>query len=344
MRWLLQGLQRLSAATVRGARDGTLVVQPLPGIGDMIWHLGHIHSIAAVDGAPVTILTKPRSRAKELFVADRAVKEVLWLERNPGRHDGLIGFFRLVCMLRGRRFARAWLLHGSSRLAWTLLLAGIPLTIGYGRGLQRCLLTSPITLPPEATHGHPIRLADDLLQAHGIVRSEPAPRVVVDGAALHRIEADYRHCATPWIALGIGSSEPYKQWGQSRFSQLASRLLRDDPGTVFLLGGPAEEAMARDIMRGLPALSGRIVAVTQRPLNESIALLSRCSLCISNDTGVFNAAAAAGIPALVLIISGWQPPWADNVECVRPPAGSHEITAIEVEAVVKAAARLLGRT
>ena len=25
----------------------TLIVQPLPGIGDMVWHLPHIHAIAA---------------------------------------------------------------------------------------------------------------------------------------------------------------------------------------------------------------------------------------------------------------------------------------------------------
>ncbi|MCG3201356.1 MAG: hypothetical protein NFCOHLIN_01222 [Gammaproteobacteria bacterium] len=340
MRWLLQGLQRLCAATVRGPRRGTLIVQPLPGIGDMVWHLGHIHSIAMAEGAPVTVLTKPRSRAHELFAADGAVAEVLWLERNPGRHDGVLGFFRLVCMLRRRRYARAWLLHGSSRYAGTLLLAGIPLTIGYGRGLQRSLLTSPTSLPSGITHGHPMRLADDLLQAHGIPRREPVPRVVIDANALRRIDEEYHRCETPWIAFGIGSSEACKQWGAPRFARLAERLLRAAAGTLFLIGGPAEEAIAREITRDLPALAGRVVTVTRRPLNESIALLSRCGLCVSNDTGVFNAAAATGIPVLVLIISGWEPPWTGNVVCVRPPSGSNDVAAIEVEAVAAAAADL----
>lgn len=340
MRWLLQGLQRLCAATVRGPRKGTLIVQPLPGIGDMVWHLGHIHSIATAEGAPVSVLTKPRSRARELFAADGAVGEVLWLERNPGRHDGVSGFFRLVCMLRRRRYAKAWLLHGSSRYAWTLLLAGIPLTIGYGRGLQRSLLTSPTSLPSGATHGHPMRLADDLLRAHGIPRREPIPRVVIDGDALRRIDEEYHRCEAPWIAFGIGSSEACKQWGAARYARLAERLLRGSGGTLFLIGGPAEEAMAREITGDLPALAGRVVTVTQRPLNESIALLSRCRLCVSNDTGVFNAAAATGIPVLVLIISGWEPPWKDNVVCLRPPRGCTDIAAIDLEAVVTAAARL----
>src|SRR5438552_15723696 len=39
------------------------VMQPLPGIGDMIWHLPHIRAIARHVGAPVTLIAKPRSLA-----------------------------------------------------------------------------------------------------------------------------------------------------------------------------------------------------------------------------------------------------------------------------------------
>ena len=43
------------------------VVQPLPGIGDMIWHLPHIRAIAAHVGQPVTLIAKPRSAADQIF-------------------------------------------------------------------------------------------------------------------------------------------------------------------------------------------------------------------------------------------------------------------------------------
>lgn len=60
----------------------TLIVQPLPGIGDMIWHLPHIHAIAATSlDFQVDILTKPRSQADRLLCADPCVRRVLWLER-----------------------------------------------------------------------------------------------------------------------------------------------------------------------------------------------------------------------------------------------------------------------
>ena len=46
------------------------VVQPLPGIGDMVWHLPHLRAIAAHAGAPVTLIAKPRSLADQLLTGD----------------------------------------------------------------------------------------------------------------------------------------------------------------------------------------------------------------------------------------------------------------------------------
>ena len=63
-------------------------VQPLPGIGDMIWHLPHIRAIAAHVGEPVTLITKPRSAADQIFSAERTIRDVFWLDRNPEARRG----------------------------------------------------------------------------------------------------------------------------------------------------------------------------------------------------------------------------------------------------------------
>src|SRR3984957_20896532 len=110
------------------------VVQPLPGIGDMIWHLPHIRAIAAYAGEPVTLIAKPRSAADQIFTAERTVRDVFWLDRNPerrqGQHDGGIGFFRVVTALRARRFDAVYLLHHSKTIALQTMLAGIPARFG----------------------------------------------------------------------------------------------------------------------------------------------------------------------------------------------------------------------
>lgn len=293
-----------SPAESERPQGGTLIIQPLPGIGDMVWHLPHIHRIAraSADGT-VTILTKPRSRADKLLAGDPSVAKVLWLERSPGKHDGLLGLLRLVNLLRRERFARVWVLHQSSRYVWAARLAGIPERIGYGRGAQRWLLSHPLQLPKEALHGHPIEMADRLLALHGLPEHEDDPRLPVAAPAAAAIARRYGRLPGPWVALGVGSSEHYKQWGTARFAELAAALQRAGAGTLFVLGGPAEEDMARVIAE---RTGSGVVSATSLLIDEAAALLADCALYVGNDTGFLNMAAALAVPAVGLF--GGSPP------------------------------------
>ena len=110
---------------------GTLVIQPLPGIGDMVWHLPHLEAIARTSpGGSIAVLTKRRSRADELFAGSPFVRQVLWLERAQsgerlGRHDGLLGGWRLAHDLRAHAFDSVWILHDSTRYALAAWLARV---------------------------------------------------------------------------------------------------------------------------------------------------------------------------------------------------------------------------
>ncbi|HTH35019.1 MAG TPA: hypothetical protein VL976_11660, partial [Xanthobacteraceae bacterium] len=59
------------------------VIQPKPGIGDVIWHLPFIRAIAAAaPGGRVTFLAPPSSGAKDLLVAEPSVAEVIYFEHS----------------------------------------------------------------------------------------------------------------------------------------------------------------------------------------------------------------------------------------------------------------------
>ncbi|ADE16421.1 glycosyl transferase family 9 [Nitrosococcus halophilus Nc 4] len=315
-----------------GARSlsskGILIIQPLPGIGDMIWHLPILHAIAAAspEGA-VTVLTKPRSQADRLLKADPSIQQVLWLERNPGRHDGLLGIGRLAKLLRQQYFRQVWILHGSPRYALACWLAGIPERIGYGRGLQRCFLNHPVKLPPDQTRGHPIALANRLLERSHIPPVEEEPQLVIDPIARQTVVDRYQGFPQPWIAFGIGSSEPYKQWGEANFIQLLEHL-GQSLGSVFVVGGVGEQAMGQRIsaqVRRWGVSTGEALAL---PLEETAALLAMCTVYVGNDTGVLNMAAAAGAPAWGLF--GASPPLhhSRHIRCLVPPSGGTGMEAI----------------
>lgn len=323
--------------------ERTLVIQPLPGIGDMVWHLPHLHAIAAT--APqgkVTVLTKPRSLANRLLLADDSVEEVLWLKRKPGEHDGVVGLFRLAAELRRRRFTSAWILHASARYAMATWLAGIPHRIGYGVGWQRVFLNESTPLPDKCRRDHPIDKATRLLRLCGLSHIEDEPRLAVSAAADADVRALYRDAALPWLALGLGSSEPFKQWGAANFAMLAQRLAAASAGTLFLIGGPGERAIADETLAlmGAPSRAHARLAVGL-PLEQTVALLARCRLYVGNDTGVLNIAAATGVDALGLF--GSSPPLlhSRHIHALMPDDGrvpsinSRNMAGISVERVAR---------
>ncbi|HRD65096.1 MAG TPA: glycosyltransferase family 9 protein [Candidatus Competibacter sp.] len=319
----------------------TLIVQPLPGIGDMVWHLPHIHAIAATTAAGrVDILTKPRSLADRLLSADRSVDRVLWLERDAGRHAGVSGLFRLAALLRRETYQRVWLLHGSARYALAAWLAGIPERIGYGAGLQRLLLSVPVRLPARYRHAQPMIRADALLELLDVPSGEPEPRLAVSVEAARVVAARFAAWPSPWIALGVGSSEPWKQWGAARFAELTLALNRRGAGSVFIIGGPAERLLADQIFAQVSSGRGRAADAVALPLEQTAALLAVCRYYVGNDTGVLNMAAALQIPVIGLF--GGSPPLTHSrfIRAVTPPAGERGMAAIAVVHVLEMLARL----
>jgi heptosyltransferase-2 len=317
----------------RGGR--VAVVQPLPGIGDMIWHLPHIRAIARRVGGPVTLLTKRGSVADQIFAAERSVGRVVWL---PGQNEarGLAAYRLRLAAWRAEAFDTLILLHHSRTLAATAALAGIPRRYGYGFGTQRLFLNRPPFLPASALPLHPFEQASAWLAAAGLEAADAEPALPVLAEAAATIAARLGPGAPP-VAIGIGSSEAVKQWGAARFAHLIRLLRAANCPRPILVGGAAEAALAAEIFQRAddPALAAAI----GWPIPEVAALLAACSFYVGNDTGVANIAAAVGTRAFVLF--GATPPFGHSTRIVPivPPGGVdrvHGMTGITPEAVIAA--------
>lgn len=298
------------------------VVQPLPGIGDMIWHLPHIRAIAAHVGEPVTLITKPRSSADQIFSAERTIGDVFWLDRNPerrhGQHDGGAGFLRVVAALRARRFDAVYVLHHSRTIALQTMLAGIPSRFGYGYGAQAWFLNRGPHLPGEILQQHPFDQATAWLKAAHIPMTETEPVLPVSEAAIKTVRSRLALVDAP-VAIGIGSSEPYKQWGAMRFAALADALVLRGGINIILVGGRTEASLAAEIQS--LARTAAITTAIGWDLSEIAALFSLSEFYVGNDTGVMNMAAAVGRPTYCLF--GAVPPFhhSSRIVAITPPGG-----------------------
>jgi heptosyltransferase-2 len=281
--------------------------------------------LAQAAGHPVTLIAKPRSAADQIFAAEGTIADILWMDRNPehrqGAHDGAPGLLRLVASLRVRRFDTVVILHHSRTLAFAAWAAGVRQRHGYGYRWQRPFLNRGPFLPQNTLKLHPYEQAAAYLRAAGISVSEAEPRLPVAPAAQATVAARLVGHPAPIVAIGIGTSEPYKQWGAPRFASLAQVLLDAGWRTLVLVGGSAEATLAQEITALLPSRQPQPVQALGWTLSEIAALFAVSGFYVGNDTGVMNMAAAVGIRTYALF--GGTPPFghASAIVPITPPDG-----------------------
>lgn len=318
------------------------VIQPLPGIGDMVWHLPHIRAIAAHAGQPVTLLTKPRSMADQLLEHEPAISGISWLNLNPagrrGAHDGISGFMRLVRRMRSFNFGTVVLLHHSPLLAAAAWRAGIPDRRGYGWGRQRWFLNTGPFLPPDDKKMHQHTRATRYLVAAGIPLPSAEPSLQVDPALAGETMSRLGLTPGDYVAIGIGSSEDLRQWGNERFAALVSALLDAGWPAVVLVGGVGDMAAANMLMQAVGERAGRVRMALGWNLGDVTGLLSRAAFYVGNNTGVMNIAAATGIRTYALF--GTTAPFhhaSQIVAITAPDIGVHDgMQRVGLDAVLNA--------
>lgn len=277
-------------------RPRTAVQLQLNGMGDLVWHAQYFRCVAEQSqGGQISLIAAPTTMARELVGHEPWVREVIDFDRRPrrserrkGHHSGWAGLLRFGAELAPRRFDRMVLFSDHpGRAILVCWRAGIRTILGFGETrLQRLLLTKTPWIQRyrgPAVAGYKDATAFSIAQ--GFCRAPIVPRISVRPDALARMRERLAPLQRPLHALAIGASEPYKQWGERNFVELANRLAARGHG-VLLLGGPAESQLAKDIQaRVEPALRGLVTTMTDGTVAESVAALSLVQSCIGNDTG-----------------------------------------------------------
>jgi heptosyltransferase-2 len=293
------------------------VIQVKPGIGDVIWHLPFIRAIAAAapDGQ-VTFFAPPTSAAKDLLVAEPRVAATVYFAHAGSELQRGINLVRLVALLRRHRLKSIWVLDRTIRPALAAALAGIPERIGLGLGTQSAFITNN-GIGREHFHDHPIDWLRALMAAMKVPLSSTEPDLQVPTALLTAVGEKFAQFARPWIAIGIGASHPDKDWPDANWSEFLCALRT--PGTVFLVGGPANNGRAEKLVSAFG--SGQIVNACGLRLIEAAALLRLADLFIGPSSGPLNLAAAGGTEAFGLFGSTPVLTYSKFIRAIVPEGG-----------------------
>lgn len=261
-----------------------------PGaIGDLLQITPVIRALSVKYPEALISVMVGNAGAASLFKNNPYVYEVLVFDRK-GEHASYSAFLKLFMEVWKRRFDLVLNFQRSNIKGWLLLLAAMPARyLVYRKSSGRTIhavknhLETLIPLgfkqeeaglelefyPGEAA----LAEASDIFCSHGIDRSKV-------------------------VALNPGASHAVNRWSTRQFAELSDLLQAESAIRILLVGGVADRGLAEEIISIVEKPVIDLVGATS--IETTGAILSKCRLLISGDTGPMHLATAVGTPVIAL--------------------------------------------
>ena len=334
-------------------------------IGDAVMCTPALQGIrSAFSSAEICLLARPT--VANLLKTHSCVDRIIENE-HKGKHSGLIGKWRLSRAIESLGCCLAVLFPNSFNAALVAFLARIPRRFGYATDGRSLLLTDAVALPNQARQMHQVKYYEEFIRTicPNYSSTLPVLRVSIhDEAQANKLLAGH---AVPenGVLLGLNPGSVYgeaKRWLPERFAEAADRIVQNiasrglhaDHVQCVIVGGPGEEALGQRIS-GLMQMKPVILS-GKTSLGVLKAVIQRCRIFLTNDTGPMHIANALGIPVVAVFgptnhVTTF--PYAEGHILVRTPVDcspcmlrecpiDHKcMTGVTVEQVVRAAEQVL---
>jgi len=307
-----------------------ILVIPPYGIGDVLMTTPAIRNIGERLDAEIIYLHMFRTTCEILQNNPFIKANVLF----PFLEKGRVDILRFLLGFRGRHdFSINF--YPSNRRDYNLaaFLAGSPVRIGH-RYVLRDLLEMNFLNNKTIHEDDNLHCVEENLKLLGFLGIREATRYPME---IYLTE-DEKRSAESWIRdhkadgktlIGIhpGTSvfknHGKRRWPESSFAALIDKLAGNLDDPVFFIFGGSEEKPLQDVLVSMVNSKAKLILPGAIPIRQAAALMKRCNLFISNDSGPMHMAAASGVPT-VAIFGPTNPVW------VRPWGVRHRVVRREL--------------
>ncbi|MFC1804527.1 glycosyltransferase family 9 protein [Candidatus Omnitrophota bacterium] len=211
------------------------------------------------------------------------------------------GFFAKIGLIRVLQKIRpdiAVILNPSKELNLATFSAGIPVRVGYDRKWG-FLLNRKIKDRKHLGEKHEVEYNLELVSLLGAATEDSSLLISIEDTLIDDLLKSFNISGQAGlVALHPWTSDPAKQWPQERFRELAGRLSGVDDLKLLIIGGREAKSESLQVYS---SLAPGVVDLTGRTsLVQSAALLKRCRLLISGDSGPVHLACAVNTPVIAL--------------------------------------------
>ena len=242
----------------------------------------------------VTLLLRPR--VADLMETHPYVDTCIVDTKNRGRYRSLTG---LVRQIRSAAFDVAIVLHPTSfRNALLPFLARVPIRVGTNVSGRGMLLTAACQ---DTTSVHEVHRYLRVLRLLDIDTDSDALTFWHTDADRQTIQellhAEGVSATDRLVALNLGTTWRTKRWDLANFAEVIYQIEHLVPDArIILTGSFAEQTLADDLPPSLPAIN----LIGRTSILQLGALLERCEVCLTCDSGPMHIAAAVGTPTIAL--------------------------------------------
>ena len=310
----------------------------------LVINLMHIGDLMLVTPVLRTLRTNyPQARISlladkklaDLVQYNRHIDECLLIDKK-GRDDSLPSFIKYIWDIRKKKFDLVINLHRNERASAIAAFSGADRIVGYAKPGFALLFDQ--VLPNLKAVKHQIHSHFDVLeQAVGIDRIDDG------GLEMWLPEAAVRSAAKIWqenfapdkkvVAFNIGASWKTKRWIDTYFARCADELLAKGYGVAFF-GGPMDTELVEDCIAQMKHRDSSDIKVFtgKVSLGELGALLKKCALFLTTDSGPMHVGVSQNVPVVTMFgaspVPGFYPYDARDVLIKTPepchPCGIHE--------------------
>jgi len=113
-----------------------------------------------------------------------------------------------------------------------------------------------------------------------------------------------------------------RRWEPEKFADLGKKLIKEKNAKIFLFGGPEEEELKSKIKSKIDSENSFIIKTDK--FLQSIAIMKRCNVFVTNDSALMHVASALGLKVIAII-------GPTNLHYIHPWKTEHKIVSLNLD-------------
>ena len=277
-------------------REKILVIQTA-FLGDAVLTLPMLEKISGkFPGSEIHVIAIPST--EEVFRISPFCTKVIVMDKRE-KHKSIFALYKFSKLIRSEKYTRIYSPHRSFRTSLLVLLSGVKETVGFDNASMSFVYKKKIRYNISF---HEVQRDLELI---GIDTEKDGWKVLptvkipadIEVHVEKLIDGLGENCL---IAVAPGSVWATKVYPSEYYIEVIKNLTGKG-NFVFLIGGKNEEQLCVEIEKkagaNIKSFAGKL------SVQESISLLRKCRLLISNDSAPTHLAMCAGIPVITLYCS-----------------------------------------